>query len=492
MVAKIIVNNTECQIIGEYNLDFLKKLDRELSFWVQGAEHSKAYKGYINSRGEQITWDGQEHLLSSKLKFPYGLLERVRNFYEKANLFYEINDLRPNYTITTPLNIFTKLTTLNKEPYQYQIDAARLVYSYDHGVFRLPTGSGKTLVAALMTAYLNKSTIIYVVGKDLLYQFHDLFSAIFEQKIGIIGDGKCEIADVNIVSVWTAGQALGLRKQHSEDDEEQKEKKPDPIKYIEIRTLLKNSKTHIFDECHLAASNTIQEISKIINPENIYGMSASPWRDDGAELLIEAVLGPKIIEINASSLIQQSYLVPAFIKFLTVPRYTLNGKYKTIYSNYIVNNDKRNEMVCRGAVKLVEQNYKTLVLFRTIEHGKILHNLISKQIPCALLSGKDSTKNRLKVKKQLENNEINCIIASTIFDQGIDIPSLSGLVLAGAGKSSVRALQRIGRVIRKHPKKENAAIIDFADQAPYLFDHSIRRKEVYLTEFPVQWPEEKI
>lgn len=46
-------------------------------------------------------------------------------------------------------------------------------------------------------------------------------------------------------------------------------------------------------------------------------------------------------------------------------------------------------------------------------------------------------------------------------------------------------------MIRKHPGKTNAAIIDFADQAPYLLEHSKIRKKIYSEEFDVIWPEEK-
>ena len=107
-----------------------------------------------------------------------------------------------------------------------------------------------------------------------------------------------------------------------------------------------------------------------------------------------------------------------------------------------------------------------------------------------LLSGKDSSDTREEAKQRLEDGEINCIVASTIFDIGVDLPSLSGLIIAGGGKSSVRACQRIGRVIRKHSGKEYSAVIDFQDQAPFLKTHSKIRHKIYASEeeFDVQWP----
>jgi superfamily II DNA or RNA helicase len=166
--------------------------------------------------------------------------------------------------------------------------------------------------------------------------------------------------------------------------------------------------------------------------------------------------------------------------------------YQTIYSKYVVENEQRNDMVIKGAIKLVEQGFPTLVLFHSLKHGEILKTLLSKDMPIGCLSGKDSQKERNKVKDQLESGKIKCVIASKIFDIGVDLPILSGLVIAGAGKSSVRALQRIGRVIRPYPGKKMAAVLDFADQASYLDEHAETRCKVYSQEFNVKWPQEKI
>jgi len=82
----------------------------------------------------------------------------------------------------------------------------------------------------------------------------------------------------------------------------------------------------------------------------------------------------------------------------------------------------------------------------------------------------------------MKAGELDVLIASRIFDQGIDIPDLDALVLAGSGKSSARALQRIGRVIRKGKDKKDAIVVDFLDNCRYLRDHSMIRKKIYETE----------
>lgn len=492
MVSQIIRYDGVCKIADEEDGDFLKKLDRHLSFVIQGAEHTQAFKGYINERGEEVTWDGRHHLLTTSLKFPSGLLERVQKLYASNNKPLNIVDARRAISPPSPIDISSKLESLKKIPHSYQEEVALTAINNSQGIIRMATGSGKSLTAALITAKLGKKTIIYVIGKDLLYQLHSFFSSVFDDEIGIIGDGKCEIRDVNIATIWSVGQALGLKKSAiSLDDDDSSEKEIDKNKFRAIKEMLLTSSTIIFDECHLAACNTVQTIYRNSKAEHIYGMSASPWRDDNADLLIEGVLGNKIVDISAKWLIERGYLVEPVIRFLAVPPKKCGKNYQAVYAKYITQNDERNSLILTASERLVEQGFQTLVLFHSIKHGEILYEKISKKLPCALLSGKDKKIDRDRVKSDLESGKIKCIIASKIFDIGVDLPSLSGLIVAGGGKSSVRALQRVGRVIRKYPGKKQAAVIDFADQAPHLIKHSKIRRDIYSEEFNVSWPEKK-
>jgi len=123
------------------------------------------------------------------------------------------------------------------------------------------------------------------------------------------------------------------------------------------------------------------------------------------------------------------------------------------------------------------------VLFKQIKHGDILSETFKEAgLKFGHLSGKNSTEEREAVKKDFIDNKINIILASTIFDIGLDFPSASGLVLAGGGKSAIRCLQRAGRILRPHKNKKFAAIVDFYDQVKYLKKHSFRRHEIYSYE----------
>ena len=494
-MAKLIIKGNTCQIIEETDVNHILELDKHLSFYVQGAEHTAAFRGFFNRDGDYVKWDGFKKILTPTLQFPVGLVDRVRDFYSTASKEIEIVDKRPAKSIGTPIDIFPNLKKINKEPYPYQLEILDVIDKNDRGIIKVATGGGKSLIAALIAAKLGKKAIIYVIGKDLLYQFYDFFSLVFNEKIGIIGDGKCDIHNINIASIWTVGQAIGMDKKsillEGDDDEEAISKN----KYDDILKMLKECKVHIIDECHMSACETIQQLFKKTSAEHLYGLSGSPWRDDGADLLIESILGRYIVNISASTLIKGDYLAQPIIRFRVVPpyHYELEKVYKSVYKKYITENDIRNGLVLEAAKTMVQKGYQTLILFNSLKHGKILYDLFKEHMKCALLDGSNSKEEREQVKKDLMAHKIDCVLASRIFDIGVDIPSLAGLVIACGGKSTVKALQRVGRVIRKYPGKKFAVIIDFIDQAPFLLQHSKIRHKIYKSEegFDVSWPLEK-
>lgn len=494
-MTKIVIKNTTAQIQNESDLDHILALDKHLSFYVIGAEHTAAFRGFFNRDGDFIKWDGFKKLLTPTLQFPIGLVDKVKEFYAAAGKELDIEDKRPAKSVGVPKDILTNLQKLNKNPYPYQLEILDIIDKNDRGIIKVATGGGKSLIAGLIAAKLGKKTIIYVIGKDLLYQFHDFFSQAFDEKIGIIGDGKCEIHDINIVSIWTVGQALGMDKKSILLDNDNDEEEVTKDKYTLIQDMLNETKVHIIDECHMSACETIQQVFKKTKAEHLYGLSGSPWRDDGQDLLIESILGRYIVNIAASYLIKNDFLAQPLIKFRVVPpyHYELEKQYQSIYKKYVVENDVRNGLVLDATKSLVEKGYQTLVLFSSLKHGKVLYDVFQKHMKCALLDGSNTKEEREKVKKDLLEHKIDCILASKIFDIGVDIPSLSGLVLACGGKSTVKALQRVGRVIRKYPGKKYAVVVDFIDQATYLSEHSKVRYRIYTSEegFDVSWPGKK-
>lgn len=468
----IILNNKKCQFITD-NEKLFKSLHNYLSFKMPGIEYTPAY---------QNGWNGITYLLSKTGKFNYGLLNKVKLFLENKKELYDVEDKRIPVVSNIELDISDSLKKNNLIPRDHQIRIAQAAMSTDRGIVRAATGSGKTLCTALITAQINKPTIIYVIGLDLLDQFHKLFVKLFDEPIGYIGDGICNIERINIASIWTVGRALKLDN-IVEDDNDNQEVELNESNSVKIIKLLKETKVHIFDESHVVATNTIAEIYKNIDPEYIYGFSGTPFRDDNSDLLINGILGEQIINVSASELIKLNLLATPLIKFYTVPKMSVGNVYTAVYKEYIVENEIRNNLIVSKAQELIEKKYTPLVLFKQIRHGEIiLEKLEAAGIKCGMLNGNDSLEKRNEIKELLVKKEIDLILASTIFDIGLDLPELNALILCSGGKSSIRALQRIGRVIRAFSGKKFAAVVDFYDQVKFLKKHSLARYKIYSSE----------
>lgn len=476
MTVIISINNSKYAHIQSNISEEMDLLNKHLSFRQPGFEYSPAFQnGY---------WNGLIHLIDKNNYFQLGLLDTVKNFLQKEKIDYKVLDYRKVADKAEPMAIDLQLQAIGKIPRPYQIETVKTLLQYDRGIAKLATGAGKSNIIAILTAALNKTTLILVISIDLLEQFYSLFTELFNEPIGRIGDGQVKIERINIATLWTVAKSIGIKDKDLFDENEGYKEKFDQSSSEKIRDLIVASKVIIFDECHLASCASLQKLYKETNAEHLYGFSATPKKDGEDAILVNAVFGDVKVNIPASTLIEQKYLIKPIIKFLPIPQIRLStSKYAGVYKEYIVENEIRNNIIVNAALKLVENNYKTLILFRVINHGKILFDLCqNKGLKCGLLWGNDKLERREEIKRQLIDGEIDLIIASTIFECGVDIPCLNALILASGGKSSVKTLQRVGRVLRPAPNKTHCRVIDFYDNAKYLRNHSKARLKIYESE----------
>lgn len=493
-MINIVVENLFCVITG-LDAGLYHKLDKMLSFYVSGYQFSKAYTtGFYNRKTKQWQkWDGRRKLLKSagrgRFKFHTGLLQQAETLIKNNGEDYQIDDIRSD------VKFGSKIKTRNMESRPYQDRVLRACLYNKSGIVKSCTGSGKTCMIARLVAESNLKTMIYVISCDLLYQTRDALNKFLPIKVGIIGDGQAEIRKVNVCSIFTAVQALDKKYESYGEDDYFKNRKEfvDVKNKSKIAKAIKESQMFMVDECQICGTSTLEAIYEASESARYhFGFSGTPFREDGADLLINGICGGKeIVEITASELIKDGFLVPPKIRFLNVPEQPrLPSKYQSIYKSYIVENDVRNDKIVKAAEKLIASGRQVLILVRQIKHGEILLDKLGDKFNTYFLSGEVGSDERNRVRKEFVDGKINLLIASTIFDMGIDIKSLSALILAGSGKSSGRALQRIGRVIRPDDGKTDAIVVDFIDRAKYLTQHSYERIKVYRLEpaFQIKLP----
>lgn len=434
---------------------------------------------------------GYEKLLKNS-QFPPGLLHLITTFLDRRKVEYDVqnNDRpgdKPKLTIT--------LEGIESRPYQDEAVEACLLNR--RGVVQAPTGSGKTAIGARVLETKAAHALIVVPTIDLLYQYkrfleehmtvRDPRHAVpMKMPIGQLGDGVVNPQPITIATVRTAAKLVG-HAYESYEWGEYDDKDDTTLRISELREWVDAITTLLIDECHILGADTVYELCRRIPAINYYGFSASPWRDDGADLKIEGATGHKIYRIGTKDLVDDGWLVPPIIQTVNTVSWFSGGAWGKIckrcsrqvitwkqecdhchghefksqftdcYRVEIVENVKRNAMIAADVHKL---NVPTLVLVKQVKHGRNLAAMIEGAV---FLSGRDKSGVRSQAFDDIRSGKSRVLVATTIADMGLDLPILGALVLAGGGKSSTRHLQRIGRVVRPYPGKHTARVIDYDD-----------------------------
>lgn len=407
-----------------------------------GFQFSPSYRNH--------TWDGYIKLFKSG-KFPSGLARTVITALEEAG--YELK-VKLDY----PIQKYSKVTpeclhgiTLR----DYQIEAANLLLEKTRGIARMATGSGKTEVIAAILKILPGKAIVLTTKVDLLYQTAARLEARLQEEVGTIGDGK-RILDkrITVATIQTLSKLSDSKK------------------------FLANVQVAVFDECHHTAAKTAQQVMLNIPAIYRYGFSGTPLNNgELQDLLLIAATGNVVYDLSASKLADIGMAARPNIKMYVVDSSAKYADYQQEYDAMIVNNRHRNELVAR----LVEEAEfeSALILVERLEHGELLSTLIPDAI---YANGSMSAEVRKDIISGLKKGGRKVVIATPIFDEGVDVPAVDLVVLAGAGKSNIRIMQRIGRGMRPKAGDNTLQVIDFVDSTKYMGKQSLDRVLLYENE----------
>ena len=474
--------------VGNIETDVSCDFDFTSEFIALRNKMSYRPEGYLFSpKYRRKQWDGWKRLIwkNKRCYFPTGLLSVAKQHFDERKIEYQIFDLRKK----PDANFFVKLSDKYALRYYQERDANTAVEK-SRGIILAATGSGKTILSAgIISKCAVKPFLFLVTSIDLLEQTTDQFeSALINQDgspiiVGQIGAGKVNIQDITVMTVQTAVRALG--KKFIKFDNDSKEEKVDNSLMQkhkkEIVDLIYNAQGTIFDECQHVRADMCQIVTKSLkNAYFRWGASATPYRDQGDDLLIQSCFGKNVCEINASELIREGYLIKPEIHFIHInPPVSKFRNWQNIYKEQVVENEYYNTLITNLAEQYIKADRLILILVQQIEHGKTLESMIDGSL---FVYGDSPKTERLSALKKLKNRYINCIISSSIFDEGVDCKPLNTLILAGQGKMATRAMQRVGRVLRPHESKKDAIVIDFFIHEKYLENHAKAREKMYKTE----------
>ena len=483
-MVKIVIGNIMSRIIGFLPDEVQHDLDEKLSYTVAGVEHSKAVK--------EGKWDGVSRLYKKSYgqSFLTGLLSIVIEVLEKHKIeFQKVND-RVKPIKNMPDLKFSPLPDYEERDYQ-QFTIDRCI-KRTRGIIKMATGSGKTMVTAeLISRIQTYPFMFYVLSNDLLEQAHGVLSSVLNEPIGRIGGGDFDVKRINVCTIQTAVMAVNLENKNFKisdykfDEEDEWDDKA--IEGIEkkkyLKKLIYDTKGIIFDEVHHVSCKTAREVIEA-SPFAFwkYGCSATPYREDGAEILIQALFGKKIVDISASYLIKRGDLVRPYIFIEPILQNCKLQSYKSIYSECVVNNNTFNTHVADSVNHLVKSGLSVLVLVQQYKQGDYLKKLIPNS---EFITGKLSPTKRLQYIEDLRCGKIT-LIATSLADEGLDARGLDAVVMAGGGKSATKVNQRLGRALRKDNKygkqKERAIAIVYEHNVKYLEKHASKVRSIFKKE----------
>ena len=445
-MVKILIGNANSKIVGHLPEHVQEELGEALSYMHPGAKFSKKYK--------EGKWDGRIRFYQKNKgqSFLTGMLSIVTEILLKYEIPCKKVDGRTVPVKNLPFLDFCPPSSFEQRDYQ-DFTVSRAI-SKTRGILKMATGGGKTLTVAQLIGEIKTGPFMfYVLTKDLLDQAHDALSSTLNMPIGRIGAGHFDVKDINVCTVQTVIRSIKNDStfkisDYMFDDEDAWDEKDllSYEKHTAVRRLLGAVKGIYLDESHHASSMMCRDIlGASPNAYWRFGGTATPYREDNAEIVLQGLFGKKIVDISASYLIEHGYLLTPYILFDPIHHENVPNAYNSVYSQCITKNDAFHAHVSKTANHLIGRGLSTLILVKNYAHGEALKKLIP---GAPFVTGKMSTKKRAQCIQDLRDKKSLCMIATTLADEGLDIPTLDAALLAGNGASATRVNQRVGRTLR--------------------------------------------
>lgn len=444
-------------------------------------------------------WDGMLRLYKGN-RFPAGLTERVATQLAEDGRDVFVNGYRErkphdwSFIDKRYLPAHGKFRKL----WTHQLRAIRRGLKRTRGIIKAPTGSGKTaIIAAIARALFEEfewNTLILVPKKGLMHQTAEALQRFYgdEIKVGWMGDSERVDGDI-IVATGQTMQGFRPRVVRRTKGKRKQRISVPPDK--RLREIVKTFQCIIGDECHRASSDTWYDIFMASGAKRRYGFSATPMKNELiSDLKLQGATGPVIYSCDTGELIDAGLAAKPKIAMLMAD--TVSGKsvmrraekrarratheramqrwektrkgpvpirskikvdqkeiYRYAYQLGVVRNEAHNAAVLRSVQWLVDHKRKPLVLCRLKEHWNILREMFEEAgLPFLAIWGASDKGDRDLAKSAYGSGRTKIVLATTIWDEGEDIPGVDSIVLAEGVRSMTNALQRIGRGMRRDSK----------------------------------------
>lgn len=312
------------------------------------------------------------------------------------------------------------------------------------GLIVLATGLGKTWLSAFDSNRAEFQRVLFVAHREeILEQARNTFRQIRPTAtLGLYtGSEKVKDAEVVFASVQTLGQRRHLDVFG-----------PSDFQYV------------VIDEFHHAAAPTYRQVLDHFTPAFLLGLTATPERTDGGDLL--ALCQENLVyRCDVAEGIQRALLCP--FRYFGVPD---DVDYRNIpWRNSRFDEDALTAAVATAArARNILDQYRKRAGKRTIafccsqRHADFMAKSFSESgVRAVAIHSGPETAPRAKSQQELEAGTIDVICAVDMFNEGVDLPHLDTVMMLRPTESPIVWLQQFGRGLRLAPGKDHLTVIDY-------------------------------
>lgn len=310
------------------------------------------------------------------------------------------------------------------------------------GMVTMATGLGKTWLAAFDAARPDVRRVLFVAHREeILKQSRDVFRRVIPQASLSLyyGEEKQPDAEVVFASVQTLSRNLDRFA-------------PDAFDYI------------VVDEFHHAAASTYRNVLDHFTPNFLLGLTATPDRMDGADLL--ALCADNLVfSCDLVEGIQRQELVPFhywgvrdLVDFTPIP--WRNGKFDPAALEAAVETQERAQSAFDEWQS--RRGSRTLAFCVTKHHADFMAEYFAgRGVRCASVHSGPTSAPRHASVEALRAGELEVIFTVDIFNEGLDVPDIDTVLMLRPTESPVVFLQQLGRGLRTLDGKNALTVIDF-------------------------------
>ena len=355
----------------------------------------------------------------------------------------------------------------------YQRAAVNACTEWDCGVIVAPCGAGKTQMGAgiiAMMQWTTRPTLVLVHTQDLVNQWVDRLTSL---GLGVRkATGK---------AAWSRVEAECARGEYGGT----------VVTTVQtLRAAPRPTTTWsavIVDEAHHTPASTYTQVLDRLEMLRLYGLTATPEREDGMGPVMLAYLGPVRYTVERSHLVDiGASVVPAVVKVET-------GCYSMGASDFsgmvaeLAGQPERDAIIWR----MVQRHgaHPQLVLTSLVDHAERLAAGAPEGVTALAITGQ--TKGREDVLQRVRDGEVQVLIATQLADEGLDLPELSAVHLALPSRAAGRTEQRVGRIMRPAAGKADPVVYDYVDDDSLCISQWRSRRKVYQALGVTKWRVER-